>query len=108
MQPSQQQDTAPVFAALGDERRLHLVARLGNEGPLSLTELVADAGITRQAVAKHLRVLEEAGLVSGGKSGRDRVWMLEPARLASARAHLEELSAHWDRALERLRRFVEE
>lgn len=108
MQPSPQKNTAPIFAALGDERRLHLVARLGSEGPLSLTELAADAGVTRQAVAKHLRVLEEAGLVSGGKSGRDRVWMLEPARLARARAHLEELSSHWDHALERLRRFVEE
>lgn len=101
-------EEAPVFAALGDERRLHLVARLGREGPLSLTELVAGAGVTRQAVAKHLRVLEEAGLVSGGKSGRDRVWMLEPARLARARAHLDEISSHWDRALDRLRRFVEE
>lgn len=99
---------ASIFAALGDERRLHLVTRLGREGPLSLAELVADAGVTRQAVAKHLRVLEGAGLVRSGKSGRDSVWMLEPAHLGHARAHLDEISAHWDSALARLRRFVED
>jgi DNA-binding transcriptional ArsR family regulator len=99
--------TAPVFAALGDETRLQILARLSSGGPLSIAALTEDTSVTRQAVTKHLRVLEVAGLVKGTRSGRERLYELERARLELARRHLDAISAEWDRAIERLRAFVE-
>jgi DNA-binding transcriptional ArsR family regulator len=98
---------APVFAALGDATRLKLVTRLGVEGPLSTVHLGAGAGMTRQAVTKHLQALEDAGLVQGTR-GRPRVWRLERRRLDDARQWLEKISQQWDDALGRLKAFVEE
>ena len=98
---------APLFAALGDEARLRMLQRLGAEGPLSTVSLGVGAGITRQAVTKHLRALTTAGLVEGTR-GRPRVWRLKPRRLEEARASLDRISRQWDDALERLRAFVEE
>ena len=99
---------APVFAALGDATRLALVARLCAGGPLSITRLTAGSDVTRQAITKHLGVLADAGLVSHVRQGRERIWTLDPAHLAQARGYLDEISVQWDRALDRLRRFVEE
>lgn len=99
--------TAPIFAALGDETRLQLLARLSSGGPLSISALTTDTNVTRQAVTKHLRVLEVAGLVKGARSGRERLYELERARLDLARRHIEAISAEWDRAVARLRAFVE-
>jgi DNA-binding transcriptional ArsR family regulator len=62
-----------VFAALGDESRLRLVARLCADGPLSIARLSKGAGITRQAVTKHLETLGEAGLVRHSRRGRERI-----------------------------------
>jgi DNA-binding transcriptional ArsR family regulator len=101
-------NAAPIFAALGDETRLHLVARLGREGPLSIAKLTERTTITRQAVAKHLRVLEGAGVVASSRDGRESVWTLETKRLEDARAHLDVISRQWDDTLERLRAFVED
>ena len=101
-------DSAPVFAALGDETRLHVVARLCEEGPLSITELTDGAGVSRQAVTKHLQVLLGAGLVKNARDGRENVWELEPDRLAEARRLLELISRQWDDTLGRLKAFVEE
>ena len=98
---------SPVFAALGDETRLQLVSRLCEQGPLSITRLSAGLPVTRQAVTKHLGVMEEAGLISGVRLGRERVWQLEPRRLFDARQTLELISRQWDDKLERLRRLVE-
>jgi DNA-binding transcriptional ArsR family regulator len=100
-------EAAPVFAALGDETRLRLVARLCREGPLSITRLSEDEQVTRQAITKHLATLAEAGVVRGARSGRERIWQLQPERLADAERHLAGISAQWDAAIERLRRFVE-
>jgi DNA-binding transcriptional ArsR family regulator len=100
--------TAPVFAALGDDVRLRLVARLAGEGPLSIARLTEGEEVTRQAVTKHLHVLERAGLVESARNGRENVWQLEPRRLVDARQQLETISRSWDEALERLRSFVEE
>jgi DNA-binding transcriptional ArsR family regulator len=99
--------SAPLFAALGDKTRLRLVARLCDEGPLSITRLTAGTEITRQAISKHLRVMEDAGLVRHAKQGRESVWRLEQERLAEARQYLELISKQWDDALGRLREFVE-
>jgi DNA-binding transcriptional ArsR family regulator len=99
---------APLFAALGDTTRLGLVARLSAEGPQSITALTAGAGVTRQAVTKHLKALSGAGLVRSRRRGRETHWRLEPAPLAKARLALESISAQWDDALGRLQQFVEE
>jgi DNA-binding transcriptional ArsR family regulator len=101
-------ETAPVFAALGDVTRLRLVARLCGDGPLSIARLSEGAGVTRQAITKHLGALADAGLVRGSRRGRERIWELEPRRLASARRCLDQISDQWDAALSRLREYVEE
>jgi DNA-binding transcriptional ArsR family regulator len=99
--------SAILFAALGDQKRLWLVSRLCHGGPSSITRLATGARITRQAVTKHLRLMEEAGLVRSSRHGRERVWQLEQRRLEEARRYLNQISAQWDEALERLRAFVE-
>jgi DNA-binding transcriptional ArsR family regulator len=97
-----------VFAALGDETRLALVARLSSEGPLSITRLTDGSTVTRQAVTKHLNVLATAGLVSDLRRGRERIWELELAQMEAARTYLEHVSKRWDAALDRLKHFVEQ
>ncbi|MGB6449369.1 MAG: metalloregulator ArsR/SmtB family transcription factor [Steroidobacteraceae bacterium] len=100
-------EAAPLFAALGDETRLRIVARLCDDGPLSIARLTDGSGVTRQAVTKHLRALSEAGLVRGERDGRERIWKLQPRRLAEVHRYLEQISEQWDRALGRLRALVE-
>ena len=96
-----------VFAALGDETRLRLVSRLCDGGPMSITRLAVGFPITRQAITKHLRVMEDAGLVRSTQQGRESIWQLEQKRLAEARRHLRTISAKWDETLGRLKNFVE-
>jgi DNA-binding transcriptional ArsR family regulator len=98
---------APVFAALGDETRLRLVARLCDQGPMSITSLAEGTRVTRQAITKHLLAMEKARLVHSARHGRERVWKLDSSRLLEARHYLEVISKQWDEALERLRAFVE-
>jgi DNA-binding transcriptional ArsR family regulator len=100
-------DSAPIFAALGDETRLQIVARLCAEGPLSITRLSEGAGVTRQAITKHLNALADAGLARNARSGREQIWELETRRLELARRCLDHISDQWDSALNRLRTFVE-
>jgi len=104
---SQVRVAAPLFAALGDETRLRILSRLAAEGPVSIAQLSKSSPVSRQAVTKHLEVLESAGLVKGARNGRERIWQLEPRRLADAHGYLEKISAEWDDALGRLRDFVE-
>jgi DNA-binding transcriptional ArsR family regulator len=99
---------AAVFFALGDGTRLSVVRKLGSAGAQSATELSAGAKVTRQAIVKHLRVLEGAGLVRPEKRGREVLYSLETRRLADAQTFLDGISAGWDRAIVRLRRLVEE
>ena len=100
--------SAVLFAALGDQTRLRLVGRLCEAGPMSITRLTAGSRVTRQAIRKHLRVLEQAGLVCSTRRGRESVWHLEQRRLRDARRYLSVISEQWDDALGRLRKFVEE
>jgi DNA-binding transcriptional ArsR family regulator len=99
--------SAALFAALGDPTRLGIVSRL-SDGPMSITGLTAGSRVTRQAITKHLRVLEGARLIHGTRHGRERIWQLERRRLEDARRYLDQISHHWDRALGRLRQLVEE
>ena len=100
--------SAPVFAALGDETRLAIVARLSTGGPRSISGLTQGSAVTRQAITKHLHVLAGAGLVRGVRHGRERIWELDSRRLDEAQRYLAEISTHWDVALESLRKFVED
>jgi DNA-binding transcriptional ArsR family regulator len=100
-------EAAPLFAALGDETRLYIVARLCGGGPLSIVQLADGANVSRQAVTKHLHALHEAGLARSSRLGRERIWELETKRLADARRYLDQISHEWDAALERLRAFVQ-
>ncbi len=101
------QKQAPVFAALGDETRLRLVAVLCVGGALSIAQLTAGTSLTRQAVTKHLHVLADAGLVRDVKLGRERRWEFEPSRMEEARRSLDAIAQQWDHALTRLKEFVE-
>jgi DNA-binding transcriptional ArsR family regulator len=100
-------EAAPVFAALGDATRLKLVSRLCSDGPQSIASLSADAGVTRQAVTKHLHALGDAGLVRDAWRGRERIFELEPRRLQIARRCLDQIADQWDDAIRRLQAFVE-
>jgi DNA-binding transcriptional ArsR family regulator len=100
--------SAPIFAALGDETRLRLVARLCTDGPMSITRLTDGAGVTRQAITKHLHVLAEAGVVRSIRHGRESIWELEPQQLEEARRCLDLISKQWDDSLGRLKMLVED
>jgi len=75
---------------------------------LSIARLTVGSKITRQAISKHLRVMEEAGLVRCTRHGRESLWQLDQRRLEDARHFLELISTQWDEALDRLRGFVED
>ena len=100
-------DSAPIFAALGDETRLQIVARLCAEGPLSITRLSEGAGVTRQAITKHLDALAGAGLARSVRSGREQIWELETAPPGDGAALPRPDLGQWDVALSRLKAFVE-
>jgi len=98
---------APIFAALGDETRLRIVAKLSSGGALSIVRLTEGEAMTRQAITKHLSVLADAGLVRGVRRGRERLWELERTPLDTARRYLDLVSRRWDGALARLAAIVE-
>jgi DNA-binding transcriptional ArsR family regulator len=100
-------ELARLFAALGDGVRLQLVNRLLAAGALSATALAEGETISRQAIVKHLQVLEAAGLVTHGRQGREVLYALDARRLQEARAYLDAVSSHWDASLARLRDLVE-
>jgi DNA-binding transcriptional ArsR family regulator len=98
---------APVFAALGDETRLALLARLASGSACSIAQLTAGSRLTRQAITKHLQVLEKAGILRHSRMGRESRFAFDPQPLDGIRGYLEEVSAQWDDALSRLKSFVE-
>jgi DNA-binding transcriptional ArsR family regulator len=98
---------APLFAALGDETRLALLTKLGEESQCSIARLAAGSPLTRQAITKHLRVLQRAGLIRSLRRGREHLFQLDPQPLEEARQALERISRQWDVALGRLKKFVE-
>jgi DNA-binding transcriptional ArsR family regulator len=99
---------ASVFAALGDATRLAVVARLADGAPQSIARLTADTELTRQAVTKHLRVLEDAGVVRSVRVGRESRFALQPKSIDTVRDYLGRVSRQWDDALGRLKALVEE
>ncbi|MDB6174383.1 MAG: ArsR family transcriptional regulator [Chthoniobacteraceae bacterium] len=100
--------SAAIFAALGDETRLRLIAALCAGGALSIAQLTSGTAMSRQGITKHLRVLADAGLVRDIKVGREHLWEFEPAQLEEARRSLELIGQQWDHALNKLKMFVEQ
>jgi DNA-binding transcriptional ArsR family regulator len=98
---------AQIFAALGDETRLQLVVRLSDGQLHSIAQLTADSSLTRQAVTKHLHVLERAKIVHSRRLGRESLFELNPQPLIDLKQYLEIVSERWDQALGRLKLFVE-
>lgn len=99
---------ASVFAALGDPTRLALLSRLADGPAQSVVELTRGTGLTRQGISKHLAVLEEAGVVSSTRVGRESRFAIQPAGLTEASRYLERASRQWDDAAARLRALVED
>jgi DNA-binding transcriptional ArsR family regulator len=101
------QADASVFAALGDQTRLVLVARLSDGHAYSISQLTAGSRLTRQAITKHLRVLKRAGMVHSRRAGRERLFEFDPRPIGEMREYLDRVSEQWDQALARLKSFVE-
>lgn len=98
---------ANTFAALGDRTRLSLLARLGQGESYSISQLAHGSHLTRQAITKHLRVLERARIVRCVRSGRERRFSLEPEPVLELRDYLDRISVQWEQTLGRLKSFAE-
>jgi DNA-binding transcriptional ArsR family regulator len=96
-----------VFAALGDETRLLLLSRLSDGQRYSIAELTEGTRLTRQAVTKHLRVLERVRMVHGTREGRESRFQFDPRPVIDMKEYLDLVSRQWDAALARLKTFVE-
>jgi DNA-binding transcriptional ArsR family regulator len=103
----ERQARAPVFAALGDATRLSLIAKLSGGQPRSISQLTQGSRLTRQAIAKHLRVLEKAALVHSVRTGRENRFAFRPEPIQELRKYLNAVSEQWDQALSRLKTLVE-
>lgn len=104
---SRRVDKSLVFAALGDRTRLTLVAKLCAGQSLSISELAAGSRLTRQAITKHLRVLERARIVRNVRAGRESRFEFDPRPIQGIQEYLSLVSEQWDQALSRLKAFVE-
>jgi DNA-binding transcriptional ArsR family regulator len=100
-------DPGLVFHALADATRRALLRSLADRGPSTLSELATAVPVTRQAVTKHLVVLEDAGLVRGVGDRRGRRYEPTPAPFADAMDWMVDVGAGWDDRLARLKRQVE-
>jgi DNA-binding transcriptional ArsR family regulator len=96
----------PVFAALGDETRWSILAALG-EGDASASALAGRLPVTRQAIAKHLAVLEEVGLVESFRAGRELRYRVLGSQLSETARSLDRLGAEWDRRLASIKQIAE-
>lgn len=98
---------AAIFAAMADETRLLLLNRLASGQPRSIAELTLGTQLTRQAVTKHLRVLEGVRMVHGKRVGRETLFEFDPGPVQEMKDYLERVSRQWEGALQRLKNFVE-
>ena len=91
-----------TFAAIADPTRRAILARLASAGETSVTELAKPFDMTLPAVSKHLRVLENAGLISRGRDAQWRPARLEAGRLREAAKWMERYRVFWEKSLDRL------
>lgn len=101
------QTLTPVFAALGDDTRWAILARLG-EGPASASALAREFPISRQAIVKHLEVLRAAGLVDSEQRGRELVHRALGGRLNDVARQLERIGSAWESRLAAIKRLAED
>jgi DNA-binding transcriptional ArsR family regulator len=99
---------APLFAALGDETRLSLIARLCQASGQSITQLAEGTKLTRQAVTKHLQVLERVGLVRSVRKGRETLFEFDATPIETMSQYLDMVSTQWDKKLTDLQSFLDE
>jgi DNA-binding transcriptional ArsR family regulator len=104
---AKQRAQALVFAALGDATRLSLVGKLCDRRPYSISQLTRGSKLTRQAITKHLRVLESAGIVHSVRTGRESRFEFDPQPIEGIKQYLDLVSEQWDQALARLKSFVQ-
>jgi len=104
---SAQVDQARVFAALGDGTRLELVARLSRDEDRSIAQLTSGLQLSRQAITKHLRVLEDAKVVKCRRIGRENRFAIQKHTLVCAQDYLARASAQWDEVIGRIKATVE-
>jgi DNA-binding transcriptional ArsR family regulator len=100
-------DIGSVLVALADPTRRELLEVLAEVGQASATTLAARLPVSRQAVVKHLNVLEGAGLVTGGRAGREVLYRVRPDPVNASARWLADLAAAWDRRLTTLKRLAE-
>ncbi|MGP3955633.1 ArsR/SmtB family transcription factor [Nonomuraea sp. 3N208] len=106
--PDVEGQAVAVFAALTDPTRRALLEELARAGPATVTDLARRLPISRQAIAKHLGQLAEAGLISSGEpAGRRHPYRLEPAAIRTAQVWLARLANRWDDRLAALERALD-
>ena len=96
-----------LWSAIGDPTRRRMLDLLLADGGGTATSLGAQLPVTRQAVTKHLVVLDRAGLVHGDQVGRERRYRVDERQLARAAAELADVGAAWDARLQRIKRIAE-
>ena len=96
-----------VFEALADPTSREVVRRLAAGGPATATELAGELPVTRQAVAKHLSTLADAGLVTADRLGRETKYSFTPEPLAEAVSWMADVGARWDDRLQALAHYLE-
>jgi DNA-binding transcriptional ArsR family regulator len=100
-------DPDAVFSALADPTRREVILRLSADGAATASALAEELPVTRQAIAKHLAALEEAGLVASERVGRENRYRLTPGPMAEAMSWMASVGAEWDERLSRLSRLME-
>jgi DNA-binding transcriptional ArsR family regulator len=103
----QSQELDRTFSALSDPTRRHILERLST-GPASISELARPIGISLPGVMKHVRILEEAKLVTTRKTGRTRECRLAPGELDDATHWIESYRQRWERRLDRLEAYIDQ
>ena len=105
--PARKPELAQLFAALGEPTRLSLVDRLRDGSEQSIAVMASRLPISRQALTKHLKVLEAAGIAHSRRLGRETVYRIDPAGLIAAEQWIAEVSEQWDGAFDRLKTHLE-
>ena len=105
--PALKPDLAQLFAALGEPTRLNVVDRLRDGSEKSIASIATGLPITRQALTKHLKVLEAAGIANSRRLGRETVYRIDPLGLVTAERWIADVSSQWDSAIDRLKKHVE-
>jgi ArsR family transcriptional regulator, cadmium/lead-responsive transcriptional repressor len=96
-----------LWSAIGDPSRRRVLDLLVRDGEASASGLAGQVPFSRQAVTKHLAVLEEAGLISRRKQGREVLYQVDAARLDQATRAMAEIASQWDRRLDSIKRLAE-